>query len=71
MQALVKRITAYRKSSIKISRNLSTMSEKRLSMQHWNVARTLHKPKGIRRDANIQNGQVKVIFSWSSGAIGI
>ena len=35
------------KSSIKISKNRSTIAEKRLNMQRWNVTGALHKPKGI------------------------
>ena len=46
------------------------MSEKRLSMQRWNFAGALYNLNGIRLYANLPNGQVKVIFSWSSGAIG-
>ena len=57
MQALVKENPYIEKLFIKISRNLSTMSEKRLSMQRWNIAGALQNPNGIRRYANVPNVQ--------------
>ena len=37
----------WKKSSMKISKNHSTMSENKLIMQRWNVVGALHKLKGI------------------------
>jgi len=52
-----------KKSSMNTSRNLSTMSEKILSIHRWNVAGALHNPKGMRLYTNVPNGHVNVIFS--------
>ena len=59
------------KSSIKTSRNRSTISEKMLNMHRWNVAGALHNPNGILIYAKVPKGQVKVVFFWSFGAMRI
>ena len=58
------------KSSMKISITSSTKYENMDIMHLWNVA-ALHKPNGILLNANVPNGHVNVVFSWSSGAMEI
>jgi len=64
MQALVKRISVDQKVIHKYLQKTFAISEKRLSMQRWNVAGALHNPNGILRYANVPKGQVKVVISW-------
>lgn len=59
------------KSSIKTLILFSTYFEKILTIQRWKVVGVLHNPNGILRYAKLPNGHVKVVFSWSSGAIEI
>ena len=66
MQALVKGIAVYREIIHKSFKKFSTMSEKRLSMQCWNIAGALHKPKGIRLYATVPNKQVKFLILESN-----
>lgn len=59
------------KSSIKTFMNFSIISENIAIMHLWKVADTLHNQKNILRKAKVPYGQVKVVFSWSSGAMTI
>ena len=59
------------KSSIKTSIVSSTMSENIYIIHLWKVAGALHNTNGILLNAKVPYGQVKVVFSWSSGAIEI
>jgi len=51
------------KLSMKTSMHFSTMSEKIAIIHLKNVAGALHQPKGMRRYANMQKGQVKAVYS--------
>ena len=59
------------KSSIKTSMKSSIISVKIDIIHLWKIAGALQSLKGILRYANVPYRQVNVVFSWSSGWIGI
>jgi hypothetical protein len=50
---------------------LSTWSENILIMHIQKVARALHRPKNILLYEKVSEGQLKIVFSWSSSATTI
>lgn len=42
-----------------------------LTIKSWKLAKALENPNDIPRYEKVPNGHLKVVFSWSSEAIGI